>query len=114
MRNLDNALRVLRNHDTPRCLWIDALCINQKDDAEKSVQVALMGSIYSKALRVVIWLGAENESPNSALAMSTLRSIKAKSDIEKLSDVANEAIGALFSRPWFSRVGLTSKCNAVA
>lgn len=38
-------------------VWADALCINQKDDAEKSKQVALMGSIYMKASRVVVDIG---------------------------------------------------------
>ena len=32
-------------------LWIDALCINQKDADEKSHQVQMMGKIYSKDRR---------------------------------------------------------------
>jgi hypothetical protein len=40
-------------------LWIDALCINQGNDDERSSQVALMGSIYRKALKVLSWLGAD-------------------------------------------------------
>lgn len=39
------------------CLWIDAICINQNDDAEKSVQVALMGDVYFLAEQVIVWLG---------------------------------------------------------
>jgi len=38
-------------------LWIDAVCINQEDDAEKSFQVSMMGEIYYQADRVIIWLG---------------------------------------------------------
>jgi hypothetical protein len=34
-------------------LWIDAICINQKNDSEKSEQVQRMRSIYSKASRVI-------------------------------------------------------------
>ncbi len=37
-------------------LWIDALCINQKDTRERNGQVAMMGHIYSRAYRVLIWL----------------------------------------------------------
>ncbi|PMD13538.1 HET-domain-containing protein, partial [Hyaloscypha hepaticicola] len=40
-----------------RWLWIDAVCINQENDAEKSVQVGMMGEIYHGAERVIVWLG---------------------------------------------------------
>lgn len=38
-------------------LWIDQVCINQKDMAERSRQVQLMGAIYSQAVRTLVWLG---------------------------------------------------------
>lgn len=38
-------------------VWIDAVCINQADIAERSQQVAIMGSIYSSAECVLSWLG---------------------------------------------------------
>jgi hypothetical protein len=37
--------------------WIDAICINQQDDAEKDLQVQNMGRIYSQAEHVLAWLG---------------------------------------------------------
>ncbi|KAF3035694.1 hypothetical protein E8E12_006218 [Didymella heteroderae] len=40
--------------------WIDAICINQVDQAEKSTQIALMGSIYKNAKRVLAWIGSDN------------------------------------------------------
>lgn len=40
-----------------RPLFIDQMCINQEDEDEKAVQVALMGDIYSSCARVVVWLG---------------------------------------------------------
>jgi hypothetical protein len=46
-----------------RCLWIDAICIDQTSIPERNHQVALMGEIYRKATRVVVWLGeGDNES----------------------------------------------------
>ena len=57
---LANALLQLRLRDTPRLIWADAICINQNDVPERNHQVLLMGSIYSLASRVVVWLGAEN------------------------------------------------------
>lgn len=37
--------------------WIDALCINQYDEAEKERQVRNMFHIYQKASTVLVWLG---------------------------------------------------------
>jgi hypothetical protein len=54
---LARALRRLRLPTSTRIVWVDAICINQKDKEEKSYQVPLMGSIYSLARRVVVWLG---------------------------------------------------------
>jgi Heterokaryon incompatibility protein (HET) len=48
------ALRRLRDRACRRTLWIDAICINQEDIKEKSLQVALMADIYSNADRVYI------------------------------------------------------------
>lgn len=40
-----------------RLFWIDAVCINQQDVDERSIQVPLMREIYQGADRVVVWLG---------------------------------------------------------
>ena len=44
-------------------VWIDAICINQKDTSERAEQVKLMGSIYEGALTVKIWLGKGDARP---------------------------------------------------
>ncbi|KAL1613965.1 hypothetical protein SLS54_010112 [Diplodia seriata] len=46
--------------DETRHLWIDQLCIDQKNLEERGRQVTLMGQIYSSALRTLIWLGPED------------------------------------------------------
>ncbi|KAF5008799.1 hypothetical protein FDECE_4939 [Fusarium decemcellulare] len=38
-------------------IWVDAICINQKNDEEKNVQIPLMQEIYTWARHVYIWLG---------------------------------------------------------
>ncbi|KAG0646404.1 Heterokaryon incompatibility protein [Hyphodiscus hymeniophilus] len=38
-------------------VFIDAICIDQNDNDEKSRQVALMGDIYKNADQVIVWLG---------------------------------------------------------
>lgn len=69
--NLASAMRHLRYRDRGRKIWIDAICINQANDVERSQQVAMMGDIYKRADRVVVWLGSERE--NSKLAIMALR-----------------------------------------
>ena len=45
-------------HSHPeRVVWVDALCISQTDIAEKSQQVARIGTIFSSAEQVLAWLG---------------------------------------------------------
>jgi hypothetical protein len=58
--NLYQFLRVAEaRYNEP--LWIDALCINQFNHVEKSLQVQRMGQIYEAAEAVLIWLGPEPE-----------------------------------------------------
>ncbi|KAK3358728.1 heterokaryon incompatibility protein-domain-containing protein [Lasiosphaeria hispida] len=53
---LERAIRRFRSPDVPLRIWIDAICINQDDLEERAQQVAMMGSIYSGADMVRIWL----------------------------------------------------------
>ena len=48
-------------------LWIDALCINQKDKDERNKQVKRMKDIYLQALSCVSWLGKGSEGCSRAL-----------------------------------------------
>ncbi|CAI7606502.1 unnamed protein product [Penicillium bialowiezense] len=59
-KNLYIAINHLRTHEerfTSHFVWIDALCINQKDNAEKAQQVGQMDDIYSHAQTTIAWLG---------------------------------------------------------
>lgn len=67
-KNLAAALRQLRLSSSERIFWIDTICIDQKNDGERSHQVAVMRTIYEKANEVAIWLGTKYE--NSDLAFS--------------------------------------------
>jgi hypothetical protein len=61
--NCHEALQELqRSCTTRRYLWIDAICINQDNKTEKSLQVSMMGQIYSKARRVLVWLGSNSST----------------------------------------------------
>lgn len=52
-------------------LWIDAICIDQENRAEKSWQVAMMDDLYSKAGSVFVWLGPADH----ATATSTVQTL---------------------------------------
>ena len=60
-RSLFEALQRFRHAKTTRTLWADALCINQADDDEKTLQVRLMSFIYTKAVRVLVWLQHDDD-----------------------------------------------------
>lgn len=76
-RNLHHFLEHLRNQSDRRGpYWADALCMNQKDNEEKNVQVAMMGDIYSNSSICIAWLG--NEDDNTRIAIQVLRAIERK------------------------------------
>lgn len=58
--NLHLALLNLRSLTSPLTLWVDAICINQADMEERNAQVALMSFIYTRATKVVAWLGTKD------------------------------------------------------
>lgn len=66
--NLVNALHELRRSNVDR-LWIDALCINQHDEYEKGDQIALIGTIYKLAEKVIAWLGNNPEAYDKAFQL---------------------------------------------
>ena len=60
-QNLHSALTRLQRERFQGPIWIDAICINQSDTAEKNSQIPLMTRIYTGAIRVLAWLGPEED-----------------------------------------------------
>ena len=60
--NLHLALLHLRSPTYPITVWADAVCINQADIAERNQQLSLMSFVYTRAMRVVAWLGTKEYS----------------------------------------------------
>lgn len=98
------------NDEFQRCyIWIDAVCINQIDDVEKSVQVSSMMVFYQRARQVVVWLGTG--SANSHAAMDFLQggeslSPDAKGRVAHSRPRSNLERGLLelYSTPWATRI----------
>ncbi|KAK5988139.1 hypothetical protein PT974_12279 [Cladobotryum mycophilum] len=58
-RNLLDALHVLSKTKACTYLWVDAVCIDQTNLEEKASQILMMGDIYARAARVIVWLGLD-------------------------------------------------------
>jgi len=101
--NLHVALSHLRHCLLERILWVDAICINQGDNDEKGRQIQLMAKIYSKASRVIVWLG--EAADGSKQALETIRAAADEQTANPLVDKINwEAILTLLERGWFERI----------
>jgi hypothetical protein len=97
--NLYVALSHLRDRSIERTIWIDAICINQRDPKEKGQQVQSMAKIYAKASRVIVWLGGA--TPDSGQALEEIR-IAAEQRTKR--SINESAILELLEGPWFQRI----------
>ena len=135
--NLDTLIRRLRHAKHSRVIWVDAICINQTNNDEKSQQVELMFQIYRHAISVIIWLGKEADSSDVVMDemsklnsndmikewLGALESGSAKSfgyswvvDSIDSSLLANPGfvriLSQFWSRPWFRRVWVQQEAVA--
>ncbi|KAE9368264.1 hypothetical protein N431DRAFT_347915 [Stipitochalara longipes BDJ] len=106
-------------------VWADAVCINQKDDQEKTHQVRMMRDIYKEAQRVIIWLGNEQAADGKGFGLA--QSLYQKCNGESYNMYATTydfgyfdyrskgvpkpfgnpdwaALFTILSHPWFSRI----------
>ena len=104
--SLASALKSLRYDDTPRQLWVDAICINQQDAEETKNQVTLMSKIMESATEVCIWLGEEKEDTRWAfssyipvLGIHNLHQVKPDESMLRQAI----ALSSLAERSWFHR-----------
>lgn len=120
--NLFEALTHLRNSGAKRTIWIDALCINQDDIAERNEQVRHMLNIYQAAVRVVVWLGLPQL--HGSFVIAAMNYMKARDNrhaifrrdheqaclgqLQKLVDT----LDVFFHRPWFTRCWIRQEVSA--
>jgi hypothetical protein len=84
--NCHCALKHLRRKLGHFTIWMDAVCINQHDLAEKAQQIPLMGDIYSVAKVVYVWLG--QGTPETDRAMQYFATDRLEPFFEKNSPMA--------------------------
>lgn len=95
----------VRRRDESVTVWIDAICINQDSDEEKSSQIPLMSKIYGDAAEVIAWLGTEEEQgvPEVLDLIKQLAELKAgltnrqgniaAEDVKRFRDIEAQVLG---------------------
>ena len=117
-KNVDCALRHLRQTNKAVMLWIDQICINQADPREKTQQVLLMDKIYRRAWSTLVWLGEEADNSDDAIEyikkinnLFQLNITDEAPDVDSFAGLSLAAPGSqswlaldkFLSRPWFQR-----------
>lgn len=125
--NLFKALKSLRKLHEEIILWVDAMCIDQRNNKEKGHQVSQMRLVYDRAEEVIIWLGESDDGIDTLLrAASKLDTTVEKLRIHKntydweivweeqdrspvscqfrYTDRRGSALHRLLRRSWFGRV----------
>jgi hypothetical protein len=108
-------------------IWIDQICINQRDTVERNQQVRLMHAIFRDAHRVLVWLGADADghAPRAFQLANALRSIFEDKLLSSLckSKGANfdwipvenwKSLRELNKLPWFRRAWIPQEIGTDA
>ncbi|KAB8270486.1 heterokaryon incompatibility protein-domain-containing protein [Aspergillus minisclerotigenes] len=77
--NVRRILHRLRHRKQRRVIWIDYVCIDQENVAEKNTQVPLMSAIYANATSVLAIISLDNLSGNATDAIDWMKT----ADMEK-------------------------------
>ncbi len=129
--NLFNILQTLRHSQDVRLVWADAICIDQGDVKERNHQVGIMGMIYSRASRVIVWLGQDDHGDaryafdlisktnrhfeDGVAKFGTLEDVPPPSAKTGVLDCASWApVRRLFALDWFSRVWVLQEVGLAA
>ncbi|KAJ4286286.1 hypothetical protein N0V90_013320 [Kalmusia sp. IMI 367209] len=111
--NLHHALQALRPRQSPRVLWVDAVCVNQNDNKDKETQICMMEEIYRSANHVAVYLG-EPATVSVTLFSFLNRDVHGEDSAEKAveelgqkeSDIRQllEAFVHFCHLPWWNRI----------
>ncbi|KAK2744300.1 ankyrin repeat and sam domain containing protein 6 [Colletotrichum kahawae] len=108
--NLASFLQQRRDPIAEVIIWVDAVCINQNDVAEKNQQVSVMTVLYIASHAITIWLGPAAD--NSDAAMEELEVLSRSTVYSRMPSVSSKtaaAIGKLLNRPWWTRVWIVQE-----
>jgi hypothetical protein len=97
--NIHSFLCNLIYHFQKLTVWLDILCINQKDAQERNEQVSLMGNIFSSATGVYVWLGDPTSDTDYAFDF-----INCKSNIYFDTCILTQCFEQIMLRPYWTRM----------
>jgi hypothetical protein len=127
------ALRRMRRKDKPRTLWIDSICIDERNVAERGRQVGIMYEIYTRTCHNCIYLGPDNGStPKVVTVMEAMlhelsvvspdypdwyhmpfeySRIHRLPDLPLSIDFAQSGLMEFFENPWFTRLWIVQEAS---
>jgi hypothetical protein len=113
-RNLWHFLEQMRFSEQYATYWIDAIAIDQSNVQERNHQVQMMKRIYSNAESVSVWLGEEDESADSDVAMEFLSTRELiPPGVSKTKSFwtpqQRDAVLALCQRPYWTRIWIVQE-----
>lgn len=94
------ALQDLLDTSKIRVVWMDAVCINQKDEIEKAAQISMMGHLYFFAESCVACVGRKDTVSSNVFQM-------VNSDEKYRSEplvTKKLLVNSFMKRPWFKRL----------
>ena len=66
-KDLGTFLQQRRHVERHRYIRCDELCVNWRDPIDRESHVIKMGELYSRAERIIVWLGEPNENTDNAM-----------------------------------------------
>lgn len=99
--NLQQALKHLYEVGV-RCVWVDAICINQGDLIERARQVLRLATVFQKAEYVVAWLGLHDEF--SRIVFERLNPPETPRTMDDKQPSLTAAVRKLVARDYWSRM----------
>lgn len=102
-------------------VWVDALCIDQRNEEERSSQILRMAAVYQKAYTVAAWLGPEADGSSKVMrCIKSFRrreagqpSYKGETDFSTLTPILGE-LQAFFRRSYWNRVWIIQEIVAAS
>ena len=135
----DNLIFFLRRKRTVAlAFWIDAICINQDDEIEKSEQITRMREIYKNASLMYAELGPASEDEQAVFKKMEYLSMFVWDEMQRIKTEEGktrvtpesiqlppefgepynaqmwEGLGSFFGRPWWRRMWIIQEATAIS